>query len=139
MDPCATKWNPDEQLHYLRTISEVVAMPHFACQNRDCRRRMKCCGPSGGNSPVCFSSLRKRMFEPTRTFAHTVYQLRAAFLLKPGETEALTKLDPLQMALAESAIRALIPRRRWKELRRWLISLGVDQELLIVKSASTGF
>lgn len=139
MDPCVTKWNPDEQLYVHRTISESVAMPQFICLNRECRRKMKCCGPANGINPPCFSRICNSMAEPTRTFAQSVYQLRAAFLLGRDETQSLTKLDPLQMALAESAIRALIPHRQWKQLRRWLISLGVDQELLIVKSPSTGF
>lgn len=138
MDANIDTWNTDEQLHYLRKISEALAMPHLNCRNRECRRKMACCGAADVMEPVCWSRMPRGMSKPAATFGQAVYRLRRAFLLKQTEPEWLAKLDTVQMGLAEGAIRALIPRRRWRELRRWLISLGVDQELLIVKPPSTG-
>lgn len=124
MDATVNNSDTDQKEHTIRKISEALAMPLLNCRNRECRRRLACCGPENALLPVCWSSMPRSMGDPALAFGEGVLALHNAFLLKQKQPEYPARIDPVQMAVAESTIRALIPRRQWKQLRRWFISLG---------------
>lgn len=122
-----------------RRVAESLACPHLGCACRACRRNNRCSGPTSNSVPLCMLYLAEHTAPPAIAFLKLACDATQSFLRSDTSPPWLATADALSLVVVEEHIRALIPRRRWRELRRWLIRLGVDHELLTVKRPSTGF
>lgn len=113
----------------MRRTMEVMAAPALACGQRSCRRQRRCTGsgPHMADYP-CRGRLPRAVFEHI-VVVNDLQCVIGGHILRGEPIDRLKAADPAESAMAVTLFLRMIPKRRWRWVRRALTKAGIPSPL----------
>lgn len=113
----------------MRWTMEALAAPALACGRRSCRRHRRCTG-SGleMEDTPCYGRLPSDAHDQFLGI-RDLHSVIGGHILRGEPIDRLKAADPAESAMAVTLFLRMIPKRRWRWVRRALAKAGIPSPL----------